>query len=358
MYPVKVARTFPLRARKAPAAWARVELLVDSSAVGGIERHIEVLSGGLRGRGVDARVLLLAGHGDNPWYDQLYAADIPFDVNERGTVGLISRLRREEISLLHTHGYKAGIVGRFVARASGIPVVSTFHAGEVGPFPVNLYQRADEWTSALGQRISVSPAIAARLPCRSNVIANFVATPSEPPAGPLPSTVGFVGRLSHEKGPDLFCESAVRSAGDVTWRTYGDGPMRSALESAFNQNVEFRGFVSNMASSWEDIGLLIMPSRAEGLPMAALEALAAGVPVAAARVGALPDVIRHGENGWLFEPGDLNAIQMIVDEWSRDKAARGRLWRTAAWRSVRERFSVEAGVEQTLNAYREAGFKR
>ena len=357
MYPLEAAGTFPLPLGRARAASTRVGLLVDSSSVGGIERHIEVLAGALRDRGIDARVTLLANHGSNPWLGQLKAADVPFEINSGGMAGLYARLRKQRVSLLHTHGYKAGIVGRVIARVLSLPVVSTFHAGEIGPFPVNLYQRVDEWTSALGRRISVSPAIAARLPFPSRVIANFVSCPAEPAMSALPPAIGFVGRLSHEKGPDLFCQAALRFSGCAEWRMYGDGPMRRDLESAFGRRVEFRGFVGNMAAAWPEIGLLLMPSRAEGLPMAALEALASGVPVAAARVGALPEVIRHGENGWLFESGDMSAIQEIIDGWSRDRAARGPVWRRAAWRSVRDRFSIEAGLDATLQSYCEAGLK-
>ena len=64
--------------------------------------------------------------------------------------------------------------------------------------------------------------------------------------------------------------------------------------------------VSDIAQAWREIGLLLMPSRAEGLPMASLEALAAGVPVASARVGAMPEVIDEGVNGWLFDVGDVD----------------------------------------------------
>jgi glycosyltransferase involved in cell wall biosynthesis len=344
------------RDRRASGPGKRICILVDSSQVGGIERHIELLASGLRRRGVDARVTLLADHGPNPWLDGLAAAGVPFDINRGGTRGLVRGLRRERADLVHTHGYKAGILGRIAARLLSIPVVSTFHAGEIGAFPVNLYQRVDAWTSVLASRVSVSPAIAERLPFRSKVIANFVNTPLGPPDGELPATVAFVGRLSHEKGPDIFCRAAMQSPPGVRWRIHGDGPMRGDLEEAFGDRVEFTGFVANMASVWPETGLLLMPSRAEGLPMAALEALAAGVPVAAARVGALPDVIHHGENGWLFEPGNLDAIRSIVGEWSRG-AKDGGKWRHAAWRTARDRFGLDAGLERTLESYRDAGFR-
>jgi glycosyltransferase involved in cell wall biosynthesis len=334
-----------------------IRLLVDSSGIGGIERHVAVLTGALRRRGYDARILLMDDHGDNPWLAQLAADGLPFDVNRLGIKGLFERLRAERIGLLHTHGYKAGVVGRPVGRLLGVPVVSTFHAGETGPFPVNVYQWLDVWTSVLATRISVSPAIAKGLPFRSRLIPNFIATAADPPAGPLPRVVGFVGRLSHEKGPDLFCRAAPSALPDIRWVAFGDGPMRADLERQYGTRVEFRGMVSNIAEAWREIGLLLMPSRAEGLPMAALEALAAGVPVAASRVGAMPDVIRDGENGWLFDAGDLDAIGAVLRLWDREREQRGGAWRVAAWSAARERFGLESGLERTLEAYSAAGFK-
>jgi glycosyltransferase involved in cell wall biosynthesis len=332
-----------------------IRLLVDSSNIGGIERHVAVLTQALRSHGDDARVLLLDDHGANPWLDQLTADHIPFDVNHGGLTGLFRRLRGERVRLLHTHGYKAGILGRLAAELLRIPVVSTFHSGETGKFPVNVYQRADEWTSLLATRISVSAAIAERLIFSSRIIPNFIASPDAPQTAPLPSAVGFVGRLSHEKGPDLFCRAASTSSATIKWIVFGDGPMRESLQRQYGERVEFRGMISNIAEAWPQLGLLLMPSRAEGLPMAALEALAAGVPVAAAQVGALPEVIHHGANGWLFEVGDLDAIATIVTDWSNQRNEQGGAWRLSAWRTAREQFGVEAGLEKTLAAYRTAG---
>ena len=349
------ASRFPTAAGAEAATGVR--LLVDSSGIGGIERHIAVLAGALRRRGYDARVLLYADHGAHPWLDQLAADGVPFDVNRGGVTGLFQRLKAERVGLIHTHGYKAGILGRLVGRLLGASVVSTFHSGETGRFPVNVYQFADEWTSLLATRISVSAAIAGRLPFPSRLISNFIATSEAPPTGALPPAIGFVGRLSHEKGPDLFCRAASASPPGVRWLAFGDGPMRDDLQRQFSGQVEFRGMVSNIAQAWPEIGLLLMPSRAEGLPMAALEALAEGIPVASARVGAMPEVIRDGENGWLFDVGDLDAIGRIVERWAREREEKGAAWRLAAWLTARDRFGVETGVDRTLEVYEAAGFR-
>ncbi|MGA8169930.1 MAG: glycosyltransferase family 4 protein [Methylocystis sp.] len=334
-----------------------IVILIDSSGIGGIERHVAILARGLRRLEFDARIALLADHGPNAWLSQLENLGLPYDILDGGIGGLLSTLRREKVALLHTHGYKAGILGRLAARLIGAPVVSTFHAGEVGAFPVSFYQRADEWSSFLATRISVGAQISSRLPFPSNVIPNFIDAPSAPPIAPLPQAIGFVGRLSPEKGPEIFCEVASRHRGQAEWHVYGDGRMRRELERAYSEHVVFHGAITDIDQAWRRLGLLIISSYAEGLPMVALEALASGIPVAAAAVGALPDIIRHGENGWLFEAGDIEALDRIVEQWNTGLDSNGPLWRASAWRTVREKFGVELGIERTMAVYRAAGLR-
>ncbi|GLI94932.1 glycosyltransferase family 4 protein [Methylocystis echinoides] len=335
---------------------APIFLLVDSSGIGGIERHVATLAAGLRERALDARILLLEDHGPNKWLSQLKAASLPYGFLDGGVLGLASYVRASGAGLLHTHGYKAGIIGRFAARLSGVPVVSTFHAGEIAAFPVSLYQRIDEITSCLASRISVSAPIAERLPFASEHIPNFVVAPDLAPTQPLPARIGFVGRLSLEKGPDIFCSVAAKSSAAASWEIFGDGPMQRELEAQYANSVFFHGMVTDMKPVWEKLGLLVISSRAEGLPMVALEAMAAGIPVVASAVGAIPDVVRHGQNGWLFEPEDSEALEQIIKLWTRARETEGARWRDCAWRTARDRFGVQLGVDKTLAVYRDAGY--
>lgn len=335
-----------------------IRLFVDSSGIGGIERHIAVLASGLERAGHGARVLLLERHGENPWLSQLNESGVDYDLLDGRFKSIVSLLRQEGSALLHTHGYKAGLLGRLAARVTGTPVVSTFHAGETGAFPVSLYQWADEWTSCLSTRISVSATIAQRLPFASTLAPNFIDAPPAPPEMSLPDSVGFVGRLSAEKGPDIFCQLAARHPQESIWSIYGDGAMRQTLERRHGDHVRFHGMVTDIAPVWRELGLLVISSYAEGLPMVALEALAAGVPVAATAVGALPKIIRHGENGWLFRPGDVDALDGIYREWASRRRADGAAWRKCAWRTARDGFGVDAGLERILEAYRAAGYHR
>jgi glycosyltransferase involved in cell wall biosynthesis len=332
-------------------------ILVDSSTVGGIERHVATLAEALRRVPITAEIVLMAGHGDNPWLQQLKAAALPFRVLDGSMSGLWGALRQARPQLLHTHGYKANIIGRLCARGLGIPVVATFHAGERGAFPVSAYQLVDEYTAILGGRLCVSEAIRAQLPYAAVLTENFMVAPLLPPPAMMPRRIGFVGRLSHEKAPDLFCQLAQQCGDGTEWHIWGDGPMRAELEREHGAHVNFHGLVTNLTAAWSSLGVLVMPSRAEGLPMAALEALAAGVPIIASAVGGLPSVVHDGQTGWLFETGNLEAARARIMSWQALSVPDQAQMRKTCWTFVKENFSEARQLPKILAAYRAAGLK-
>lgn len=339
---------------------APILLLLDSSGIGGIETHVAVLAETLRAAGHEARIVFLADHGENPFHVQLRARSLPFVVLKGGLFGLLRYLHTENPALLHCHGYKAGILGRIAARLNRVPVVTTFHAGERAPLPVGLYQQLDLWTSFLGERIAVSPQIADSLPFRTTHMPNFIPVPPLSPRPPRVPRIGFVGRLSHEKAPDRFC-AMVRDLGEhAECHVYGDGPMREELERMAAGRIRFHGFVTHMAAIWRELDLLIMPSRAEGLPMAALEAAAQGLPLIAGDVGALPTVIRDGESGYLLRGKDDAEViargrEAITRFLALDHAARARLSQVAH-AHVAAHFGADAALPALLAVYRRSGY--
>ena len=326
-------------------------LLLDSRGMGGIESHVAELAIGLAATGERPRVIFLCDHGPHPLRGRLDTAGIQWEALDGRFGSLLRRLKAGRPALLHTHGYKANLVGRVAARLSGIPAVASYHAGERPGGALAIYDLADRWTSWLGGRIAVSKPILDRLPFGGELVANFVALPPGEPET-SPDVVAFVGRLSHEKGPDLFCRLAEQAPGP-SYRAYGDGPMRPAPNNPEmnSPSVQFCGAVAGMDDSWREIGLLAITSRAEGLPLAALEAMAHGVPVAAFAVGGLPELIENGVNGFLVPPGDVMALAQAVVGWHRlDRP--GRLALSAAARATIARdYGQGAGVERIRRIY-------
>lgn len=340
---------------KADAGDLCIWLLLDSSRVGGIETHVATLAGGLAAAAVSAEVVFLTDHGPHPMKALLDQAGTAHRTLAGGLGGLLGGLRRHRPALVHTHGYKAGVLGRLAGAVLGIPVVSTYHAGEPGTGRLRLYHGIDRATASLAHAIAVSEEIRGKLPGGGTpVIGNFVDLPAAAARrGRRARTVAFVGRLSPEKGPDEFC--ALAEALPATdFEVFGDGPMRGPLESRFGGRVRFHGTVPSMSGHWQDIGLLCMPSRHEGLPLAALEAMASGVPVAAYAVGGLPRCIDHGRSGWLAAPGNRAELVAAVTAWQAQDEDEAEAMAEAARATIARDFSREAGVRKVLAVYARA----
>lgn len=125
--------------------------------------------------------------------------------------------------------------------------------------------------------------------------------------------VGFSGRLAEEKAPLAFIELARRIPdGDFEFVVTGAGPLESQVRRTIarlsDSRLSFLGVVDDIGAHIASLDVLIVPSILDGRPVVVLEALARGVPVIASRVGGLPALVRHGETGYLVEPGDTDAI--------------------------------------------------
>ncbi len=111
---------------------AEIRELLDSRGIGGIETHVAILAATLHDAGRDAHVVLLRDYGGHSLAETLSRQGVPLNILAGGWRALWAALRERRPGLLHTHGYKAGVLGRMAGRLQGIPVVSSHHAGEPG----------------------------------------------------------------------------------------------------------------------------------------------------------------------------------------------------------------------------------
>ncbi|MCP3870944.1 MAG: glycosyltransferase family 4 protein [Gammaproteobacteria bacterium] len=327
----------------------RFWLLLDSSKPGGIESHVLQLADGLTHHGREVQVVFLTHYGNHPLRNELHRRDIP-TISLNGRLrALWQAIRKSRPSILHTHGYKAGLYGRLAARLCRIPVVSTYHAGEAPSGKLALYDWLDRKSAGLAAKVfAVSPQIARRLPVSAELADNFINTTGLKSSNG--SQIAFVGRLSWEKGPDRFLQLAEQYS-QQQFHLYGHGPMSSELERTAPANVQFHGLQSDMSRIWPRIGLLVMPSRHEGLPMAALEAMARGIPVLASRVGALDQLIESGTNGWLVTPGDALELADRLHQWLELSKQDKRNLQHNARLKVEQRFSAAVAIPRLVNRY-------
>jgi glycosyltransferase involved in cell wall biosynthesis len=340
-----------------PDARGCIWFLVDTSGIGGVERHIATLAQALQARGHTCQIVVYGPHGASQWFEQLHAAGLAARALDNTLGGLLRALRQERPALLHVHGYKASILGRLAGRLAGVPVVASNHESERGHYPLNVYRIADDWLSILSPTIGVSSPIARRIPFNAVHVPNFTEVALNPPSGPLPKAVAFVGRLVAVKQPELFCQLALRAPAGIAFHIWGDGPERAALEQRYAHRVTFHGMVSDLEPAWRQTGLLVMTSQMEGQPYAALEALSRGIPVLSSRVGGMPDIVVPGVSGWLFDDGDIDGALAGLQAW-HDLAphAAGDL-RRSCWAHIRANFSQDAILPRLMDVYARAGYR-
>lgn len=326
-------------------------LLLDSQHSGGIETHVLELADGLKQHNINVQVVFLNNYGVHPLRSALKHRHIDTISLDGSIRSLWNELRKQSPALIHTHGYKAGIFGRLCARLSSTPVVSTYHSGERCYGKLALYNLLDQYSASLATKVYVvSPAIGLRLGVSSDLTNNFIATRT------LKISKGkkviFVGRLSHEKGPDIYLRLA-RCFPQESFHIYGTGPLEQELKDSASNNVYFHGQQDDMASVWSETGLLIMPSRFEGLPMAALEAMGRGIPVMAFNVGALSNLIEPKQNGWLVEPMKLEHLSQYFQQWLDMAPTTKEHYKHAARSTVEKYFSTQSVIPELIRTYQQ-----
>jgi glycosyltransferase involved in cell wall biosynthesis len=157
-----------------------------------------------------------------------------------------------------------------------------------------------------------------------------------------------VGRLSKEKAHDVlvaaFARAPLARLSNVHLVVAGDGPERTRLRDLVArlglERVQFIGHQPDVWPYYQAADVVALPSDSEGSPIALLEAMAAGKPVVATRVGGVPEIVEHGRNGLLVPPRNPDALAAalagVLDEPLRAAALGGRARVTVA-----ERFTVE-----------------
>lgn len=168
----------------------------------------------------------------------------------------------------------------------------------------------------------------------------------------------FVGRLSAEKGVNEICQTWLDQRRLPELVIAGDGPLSSTVSAAIEQGARIRweGAVSSerVTALMKSAKFLIVPSLCyEGFPRVVVEAYAAGLPVLASRIGALGEIVRDGETGFLFHPGsseDLARAAAMADGVCGDYQ---RL-RENARREYESRYACSINYRQLREIYSEA----
>jgi glycosyltransferase involved in cell wall biosynthesis len=369
----------------------RVALLATVVEFGGIER---VLLNLLRHAGTGLRFgpifYTRARSERNYFLEALKASGIAYDAihvdanwfkyfNPLRNIGeTVARLRAGRFDIVHSHGYRADLIGFAASRYLGLPIVSTCHGFISTDSHLRAYNRLDMILLRYFDRvIAVSEQIKTDLIARRvdamkiHVITNAVREESGLDAARIRAkgrmrlgiaeeefVLGFVGRLSDEKGLHHLLEAARRwSPSDCRWRLVlvGEGPQRGALEQAvrnfgLSDRVIFTGFQTDTSEWYPVMDALVLPSLTEGTPMVLLEAMANGIPVIATSVGGVSAMIANGFNGILVPPADVPKLLEAMRIVASDGDLRVRL-RINATKFIRRSHCIDRWIEQMTEAY-------
>ncbi|MGI9947097.1 glycosyltransferase family 4 protein [Vibrio hyugaensis] len=338
-----------------------VWILLDSRIFGGIESHVLELARGLQAFHVYVRVVLVVEyHPPAPLISKLSHSDIPVSYlhqlcpkgnDSHSSIAvkqITSAVAEHQPSVIHTHGYKAALLARSAELFTRTfpRLISTYHAGETPTGIVWLYDWLDRYSGRLSDHcFAVSQSIQNKLPIKAELLNNFVSLPE---LNSNYKEIAFVGRLSHEKGADRFIDIA-KHLPDRQFSIYGDGPERETLSQQAPKNVVFHGHQSNMNEVWNNIGVLIISSRYEGLPMAALEAMSRGIVVFTLNVGRMSDLIEDGNNGFIAQD-ILNLIEKL-NHWITMSVYTQSLIRKKAIKTISEQYSSQSVIPILIERY-------
>ncbi len=272
-------------------------------------------------------------------------------------------------AVVHTHGYKANLVGR-LARATAVPMrglVATCHAWFDETRATRAYNVIDRETAVFSDVTTVADArMLDLMPRRGRTayVANGIPDRVLPDAGDRQAArarlgfaddryvVGFLARTNGPKGIPELLEAARRSRGDrILWAIAGTGDLAETIVAADLPNVAFLGYVGESDAYRAAIDAFVQASHIEGLSLSLLEAMRAGLPIVATRAGSTSLAIDDGREGRLVEPGDVDGLLAAARAFAADPDAARRCGIAARARFERD-FRVDRQQREFLAIYR------
>jgi glycosyltransferase involved in cell wall biosynthesis len=285
--------------------------------------------------------------------------------------------RSKGVRLLHATGVKGTLIARIAARLTGARILVHVHdlndpgaaisalqrlaarptdaavcvSQAVCELTVSRYHVHPERVRVARNGIPLEALRRAGAGARNRVRAELGIEPGRP-------VLAIIGRMHPVKGHRALLgmlPAVVSSCPRALLLVIGDGPERAGCEQlagslGLSEHVRFLGRRSDVPRLLSGIDVVLMPSRSEGLGLAAIEALAAARPVIGFAVGGLPEVVADGISGRLVPPGDNEAFADAVIETLRDSGRRCSYARGAA--AAAGRFGIEAHVQRLMDCYR------
>lgn len=296
--------------------------------------------------------------------------------NKRFPLDLLSaarRLKKLGIDLIHSHGYKPSVFGYFISKLMAVPILATCHlwfAGANPPLKYRVMTRLEIFLYRFFRKIvCVSPHIKkillAKGVCDHQLVVIDNGIEVRDAASRMDGVsrrtarqalslddddfvVLNVGRLSEQKGQRKIIELAelMRARNEpAVFLIAGEGEEREALEKAIADRqlqafVRLLGFRDDIDDLLKAADVFFMPSLDEGLPISLLEAMANSVPVVVTPVGAIPQLVRHEQEGLLVDIDDIEAMYVALSKIRLEPHAMASLSENAL-RKIEQNYSSE-----------------
>ncbi|MDQ6627859.1 MAG: glycosyltransferase [Pseudomonadota bacterium] len=272
------------------------------------------------------------------------------------------------IDVIQSHLPNAHVLAGLIGKLTDKPVLATIHGRQLTSIDLEVHRAAATHLAVVCRHSllhALGVGVAARhLHLIPNGVDTEVFTPSLPRSGLLRSRfgidlaaplIGYVGRLSVEKGPDVFLRMAlaVQAAHPGShFVLVGEGPMKRQLQTFIEQfgldgNVHLAGNQTEMPHVFAELDVLVSSSHSEAMPLAVMEAMACGLPVVATQVGGVADLLEHGVSGWVATDGDYEGLAAWVINLLEDDALRLQAGRAARKRAMLH-FPISRNVDATM----------
>jgi len=357
--------------------------------IGGVERQLAAVVPLLQARGMEPYVLTRRLRGTQRFETvggaPVYRLPVPGPkplASLTFTLSALPLIKRLNPDLIHAHELISPATTAIAARKLfGIPVVATVHGSGLSSDVLRLKRRflgktrlkilcreiaafcvisavIDRELATEGvpvqKRISIPNGVdtgrfAPLAPAQKKALRSRLALPAEA------RIVIFVGRLAPEKRVDLLTgiwRSVRQAVPRALLLILGSGPEEAGLKQRAGDGILFLGSQPDVTPYLQAADLFVLPSAAEGLSLALLEALACGLPVIATSVGGNPEVIRHLETGWLTPPDDPPALTEAIVTLLEDEKLQSKLRENARAHAV-QNYSLVKMADRLLDLYRQ-----
>jgi glycosyltransferase involved in cell wall biosynthesis len=360
-------------------AGVRVLHVLAPAKQGGLESVVAMLSEGQRPGSHVAAVISPADAEGHPFVNKLRSAGVTVTVITAGGREYLReyRMLRDEATrirpdIIHTHGYRPDVIGGAVARSLNVRHVSTVHGFTGGRLKNRLNETVQRFALRFADAvIAVSRPLVDRL-TRSGIPPTkifFIANGFGPSGSLLNRTdarramgldasatvVGWLGRLSAEKGPDVMLSAFALAHRHTRLSMIGEGREENALRQqardlGITDRVHWHGALRDAGRVLPAFDAFVLSSRTEGTPIALLEAMYAKVPIVATSVGGVPDVV-SSDTALLVPPEQIDAIGAAINNVADDPSSAARR-AEAAYERVVTAFSAASWLESVDAVYR------